>query len=1014
MRSPLQDANAGAAMNVAPTKKHAVRTATIAKQNNNANIQDMQNSQKIGNLLGGAIGNFMESKNDDANELRYREAFNAHGAKTGMSEYRRDQKRTGFTEFIFNGQSPEYRAELDASARNASTAMYVEESAYVDAEGGQLTSDEYQSRLYQKVKAYTEENFADAPDATLAFMKNWQDNSNELTRQQTKVREVTRQREIAATASEGFQQDFSKYKQLIAQNPELSVKWGRDIMLGKNLPKGMDPKAGRNLIKEQTFVSMEAGDISALQLMRDTNLADSFTAKEISRYQAGLTYLDTNNEYSITTAKNTLDKGVADAIRNGTSVDDVFATYNSTRLQVSARNTFTSRHQRTVSGSELYGGKAWDNYRTTRSAEKLVKGKIQSKKVDEGHAEFKLNDSIIVANKVPTEQRNITTRDYMTDMFQLAANPDTTIEARTKAIENATEAQKLITKSTGDSESDKESTISSKANLISAQYNLNAAHAKSNGTTPSLTPNVEKELRELLVSTESDDTKALITNLLTNVEKVKSGALEQVLKAESEDEVMVATDENVEWEGGLETISSNIDLTPQQREEQELSYIQSRIEHIMNQQDSPQFDSTSKDHQDLLNDQVNDWRKKLSGKATTRDVQERKRQLALEKQAKHKAVVDSDLKAIKDGKIRPTATKAQREEATDALVMENLRTPLMDKLTDKEVVDTAFSNGGTVLGLINDIGKYSNAIEDSPLLKDGMNASFSRLITTDPASKQQQAWTDENKAAVEVMQTAYGNSTLWSQLGAKEQRKALYLVDAFHAGVDRSVAMTTVNTENDVGNVEPNKSMLGWDGIVDKLKLSYANDNLQAHARSTYDFLRPKLGHDRAVEHTQKLVQYQDISTDSIDIKHGASFPEITFKTLDDDGKEIQKSVKLKEVANDMEHFSLTMIKGVLNQPDTIDLTSPANVLATQLIGNSTTKDGRTIRSLKEIPGGVTVEMIGDNLIFVSNYGTLSVNETSMSVIAASIHEGKKRNELANERTRRQQTGSDHTAVYTY
>lgn len=356
MRSPIQDANAGVAMNVAPTKKHAVRTATIAQQGNNANLQGMQNSQKIGNLLGGAIGNFMENKHEEQMKTRYQEAFNATGAKTGMSEYRRDQKRTGFTEFIFNGQSPEYNGELDASARNASTSMYVEEAQFVEQGGGDMTPAKYQDYLYNKVKLYTEENFADAPDATLAFMKNWQDKSNELSRQQIKVHEVTNQRRAALVVAEGFQEDLSEFKTQVGLNPERAVQLGKDIVSGKNLPKDMYKPAGIAMIVEQTLVSMEAGDISALQLIKETDLAKTFDSKTIKRYRAAVKHLDANNA-SMLEAERLRYLTIAESDDSTSSqVLRAKEAFDTSRVSVSARDTGSSEHIKAMAGSDRWRG----------------------------------------------------------------------------------------------------------------------------------------------------------------------------------------------------------------------------------------------------------------------------------------------------------------------------------------------------------------------------------------------------------------------------------------------------------------------------------------------------------------------------------------------------------------------------------------------------------------------------------------------------------------------------------
>ncbi len=280
MRSPIQDENAGAATQVAPTKKHAVRTATVARQHNNAALQKQKQINQIASKLGNALQGFMEDERTTELEQRYTAAFHEQGMKEGLSEYQKDMKRTGFTKFIYGGQSPEYKGALDASARNASNAMYIEEQAFVEEAGADMTPPEYQQYVQEKVTAYNADNFSDAPDAAFAFMKNWKDNSNELTKQHFKLFNVRQQQKARATVAEGWQTDLDMYKTLIGTNPDKAVQLGEDMFSGKYKPAGMDDTAYRQVLVNESMEAIRAHDYSALQLLNESGIVSTFNEKE--------------------------------------------------------------------------------------------------------------------------------------------------------------------------------------------------------------------------------------------------------------------------------------------------------------------------------------------------------------------------------------------------------------------------------------------------------------------------------------------------------------------------------------------------------------------------------------------------------------------------------------------------------------------------------------------------------------------------------------------------------------
>ena len=126
--------------------------------------------------------------------------------------------------------TPEYQGALDASARNASNAMLLEEQEYIESEEGMaLSPAEYQLRIQDKVTAYNQDNFAETPDAAFAFMKNWKDNSNELTRAQYKNNQVHQQQEARRTVADGFQTDLDVYKSTLRSNPNKAYELGQKM-----------------------------------------------------------------------------------------------------------------------------------------------------------------------------------------------------------------------------------------------------------------------------------------------------------------------------------------------------------------------------------------------------------------------------------------------------------------------------------------------------------------------------------------------------------------------------------------------------------------------------------------------------------------------------------------------------------------------------------------------------------------------------------------------------------------
>lgn len=370
MRSPIEDANAGAATDVAPSKKHAVRTATVAQVGNNKSTQKAAQVNQIASTLASALGNFMEGKRKTEMEQRYTKAFHDQGLKTGLSEYQKDLKRTGFTEFIYGGQSPEYTGALNASARNASNAMMLEEQEFVESrEGMSLTPAQYQKRIQQKVTNYNKENFSDAPDAAFAFMKNWQDNSNELSRQQYKNNQVYHQQEARRTVAEGFQTDLDVYKNTVKSNPARAMELGERLYSTENKPLGMSDEAYRSVLVEEGLTAIEAHDYSSLQLMNASGLTKSFNSKERKRYESARTIIDSDNFNMAEAARLNYLTVVGNKASSVREFQNARQQYDSALTQIDARDTGTTKHLKTTFGADRWRGVIGNQYQAKLEAD---------------------------------------------------------------------------------------------------------------------------------------------------------------------------------------------------------------------------------------------------------------------------------------------------------------------------------------------------------------------------------------------------------------------------------------------------------------------------------------------------------------------------------------------------------------------------------------------------------------------------------------------------------------------
>tara|TARA_R110002096_G_scaffold110795_6_gene241985 strand:+ start:8556 stop:11564 length:3009 start_codon:yes stop_codon:yes gene_type:complete len=989
MRSPIEDANAGAATQVAPTKKHAVRTATIATQHNNQAQQKAQQVNAIASTLGGALDEFVVGKRRTEAEQRYVKAYHDQGTKAGLDEYQKDIKRTGFTEFIHGGQTPEYKGWLNASASNAANAMFSEEHSYIEGKGGDESPTEYTERLQNKVKGYVEENFAEAPDAAVAFMKNWKDSSNRLTKQQFKLWNVRQQQRARQDFKEGVQGKLTVAKQMIGTEPDVAQEVLKSIY-NPNQRGSMSMKAWRSATLEETLVSMQAGDVSLIPHFNQSGI--DLDPKEFKAYNAGLKKLDTDNATRLTDADNTLKAAILTTNRSGVPVEDSFNAYDRTVLEITARNTHTAKHMALVSKSDVHRGAMGKLYAAKLETEHTDIENSKLEDIKHKHTGWKLDNAVNQSNATTTDEQNTVSHRYMTEMLEVAVDPAESLKVRTAALLNVANTQTAVNANTKAGEAASEKSIASKANLLAAKFSLDMAKAKQNGEPPVVSPATESELRELLKVTNSDATRTLITNLLTNVETVTSGKAEEFRKAEADNQVSSMEEQWRANETRLLDISTNPDLDGEERADQEIKYISDTVKGL---EDQLQDDSSHKKGRVALEKQINVWKKKLEGHASEGDRLAKKQAIAMKKEADNKKVVSGLEDAYEKGiTYTGNATKAQKDQATDNLVMKNMRTTGMEDLTDSEVVDQVFTDQVSATKFLDDMAKYSAVIEDSPLIKKGLETAFQRIFTPNPDPDQKQHWSDENKKAVEVMQLI-NNNEIFNQLSPTAQQQSMFMVAAVNSNMDRPDVMKLLNTTGG-GYKEPPRSRFGWQGVADELDLDDAPDQLQASVVQMYDYLVPKLGHEMALAGTRKLAQFQNLETTNMAIKYGATYKPIEYKTPN--GKE--HSITLKDFSNGIGQNSLNYFNDAVTGERTVNVDSAMSRIVQKLSGHAIAKDGSTITSLDQIPGGITAEVIGDVITINSMHNSYPISREVMESLAAEMHLGKEQYERSDAKRR--------------
>ena len=361
MRNPVEDPNAG--VQQAPSVRHAARTVAVANKNTGEAAAKAQQINQISSSLGNALGNFMEGKRKSEMEQRYEEAYFKQGEETGLSEYQRDLKRTGFTEFIYGGQSPEYLGALNAAAKNASNSLFMEQQDFVvNGIGADMTPDTYQKYLKEQIKTYHDENFEGAPDATVAFMKNWRENSNELTRIHRKEYEVREQQKAAQTVAEGVQTQLDMIKTLVTTNPDRARQLTENLANGDFIPSGMSQAAGRKVMISELLTAGRAHDFLAFQVLNQSGLTSTFTDAEWKQYSAVQALLDTDNFNMMEAQRLNLESVIESDDSTPEDVQTAIQEFQTVQGTVTSRNTMSAKHLKTVYGSDRHLGVLSNQY----------------------------------------------------------------------------------------------------------------------------------------------------------------------------------------------------------------------------------------------------------------------------------------------------------------------------------------------------------------------------------------------------------------------------------------------------------------------------------------------------------------------------------------------------------------------------------------------------------------------------------------------------------------------------
>lgn len=996
MRQPTEDQNEGAVLERQPAMVQAARTAAIANTNSNKEQGKQATLNKLGSALTTAITPYLEEQAKNENEARYQKAYLEPGTKKGREQFLKDNTRTGFTAALFGGQTPEVKGTLAALADATAHELYVEQSQFIESEQGDMSGPEYFKHSKTITKKFMEDNFTESPDAAVAFMRSWHGQSNRLATQHSKLQSVRDQQNARQDFKNGWQSSLSAYKTLVPHDGEAAHVLLSDMYDYSKIKTNMAAPAWTSAVVEETIATINLGDTSTIEAFNASPLKNNLDSKQFTAYKTAISKLDTDNVNRVSNFNDELELSIM-AAQTPSQVDRAFETHANNIITLSARNTLTAKHRATISGGDVFRGKLSESYDKTRKAERIENNKYLKIEAENAKAVFDYDISTMQGNEGDTITNRISrSSEYVSSSIEQANNPDLPLDIRNLYIKQATAGQAEL-ESSG---VDVETALASKANLIQSQLTLIMEEAASKGTLYVIPPELIGALNSIGSITKDDGTKTLVNNLLVGVSqsmgKEGKAYIDRLNQEEKDDFITGDTDNQID----LVTLQND----PAIDEDLEAEYI---VDTITNIQEQRNRNDLTKSGAEELQKQENWWKHKLK---TYRDEAAKlaaKKAKATKKIQDNTDMVNSIKKSLEENtSIDSEATPAQHAQAGDEIIEAILRTPENQDEVVVDLFDEAFSNSQGILRMNYKLDNIEHNVK-SPKAKAAMNASLRRMTSPLPKdSEEKLIWSEENTQAVEAMQTAYGESgVLWKQLDKEEQAQAIYLIHAIKANTDRASVMSMLSKPLQEGSKERPKDK-HWKGVVHNLELEKSNDQLQSDATFLYSYLTPKLGHKAALKHTKKLVQYAHVKSKDLDIKFGAHFPSIPVFKSTDTGKPTG-STDLKSIAAGFSTW-IPEVKtfGVINETEIVKKGGGYELLQ-QLVGNTTHKDGTDIKSLKEIPG-LSAEVIGDTVVFLSNYGVATLSIEQLGILATDLDKGKQRHERRRKKAQRKQFKGFH------
>lgn len=202
MRSPIEDANAGTTR-IAQVRQHSPTiTANTAQDIEKRGSADLFN---VAGAVTEALG-VAQSANAGYQKEAAAGAALRQGAKEGVNEIDKANKRTGFMEALF-GQDAGYATALNIATSNASQNMYLEQLMDIEQHADK-TPDEYGKYLKVAVSDQINEKYKDDPEAQQTAQLQWIDQSRKLAREQAANHMVYTQQQTYAEGVRDLTQQF--------------------------------------------------------------------------------------------------------------------------------------------------------------------------------------------------------------------------------------------------------------------------------------------------------------------------------------------------------------------------------------------------------------------------------------------------------------------------------------------------------------------------------------------------------------------------------------------------------------------------------------------------------------------------------------------------------------------------------------------------------------------------------------------------------------------------------------